>query len=156
MGRRIGEGWYIHAAVGKGAIKTFATLMPYYLPFVGWAREAQGREIVTWHDTETIFRRIGMKLTEQQLFEKARHAAASVVAQYREAAPVGFDPNAFGGKTPSPPKPPVPPTKDDAARSLLSDGIKRKRSGYASTILTEPQSAPGNPAAAATKTLLGA
>jgi hypothetical protein len=152
MGSRIGTGWHIHCAIGKECLKKFGTLMPYYLPFIGWAREAKGRSEIIWHNTETIFRRLNMQFTNEQLFEKCRYSAANIVAQYREQAPSQYDPVAFGG-TPSPPKPPAPPTKDDAAKSLLSQGKRKVASGFSSTILTGGLG-DSNPASNV-KTLLG-
>lgn len=153
VGKRINDGWFIHAAVGRGAMAKFIQLMPYYLPFIGWARQMKGRD-VTWHRTETILRRINMKLTVQQMAESCRHTAANIVAQYRDEAPENFDPQAFGGSTPKPPLPPAPPDKTDASKSLMSQGKKVKPQGYQSTLLTGGLG--DSSTASNVKTLLGA
>lgn len=152
MGERVGMGWFIHCAIGSNFLQKFAELMPYYLPFVGWAREQHGGKEVTWYKTENVLRRINMKLTPQQEFEKCRHASSNLVAQYRALAPKGFDPVAMGG-TPSVPKPPAPPTANQASQSLLNQGRKRKPAGYASTILTGQGAGGSNPG---TTSILGA
>ena len=60
----------------------------------------------------------------------------------------------FGGSTPSAPKPPAPPTKDDAAKTLLSQGKKKTNAGFTSTILTGGMGSAGGPTDI--KKLLGA
>ncbi len=64
MGKRVGDGWFIHCAVGKGAMRKFWDLMPYYLPNIGWARLSRGRNEVVWHSTDEIARRLGIKTKE--------------------------------------------------------------------------------------------
>ena len=60
IGKRIGDGWHIHVAIGAGCFEKFCQLMPYWLPYVGWAREQkQGRSEVVWHRTEDVFRKVG-------------------------------------------------------------------------------------------------
>ena len=60
IGERIGDGWHIHVAIGTGCLKKFCELMPYWLPYVGWAREHRAkRSEIRWHRTETIFRKVG-------------------------------------------------------------------------------------------------
>lgn len=56
MGREIDGGWYIHAAVGVGALEGFLRLMPHYLPYVGWERRGSGK--VKWYPTEQLKRKL--------------------------------------------------------------------------------------------------
>jgi hypothetical protein len=56
MGRQIHGGWYIHAAVGVGALEGFLHLMPHYLPYVGWERRGSGK--VKWYPTEQLTRKL--------------------------------------------------------------------------------------------------
>lgn len=49
LGQRIHAGWYIHAAIGTGALESFLRLMPYYLPYIGWERRGTGK--VKWYPT---------------------------------------------------------------------------------------------------------
>lgn len=58
LARRIGEGWYIQAAIGAGALPKFAELMPYYLPYIGWRRERKHNQECVWHRTEQVLRTI--------------------------------------------------------------------------------------------------
>jgi hypothetical protein len=136
MGEKIELGWHVNLAVGEGAIRKFGELMPHYLPFIGWKRSSIGRSATIWHHTETVFRRLNMKLTPEQQFASCRFTAANILAQYRAQAPTGFDPVAFGGGMPAKPKPPAPPTANQASQSILNQGKKRKPMGYQSTILT--------------------
>lgn len=55
-GYRVGTGWFISIAVGHGCLKRFIDLMPYYLPWVGWAREPAGKKEVVWRQTEKVIR----------------------------------------------------------------------------------------------------
>jgi len=55
LARHVGDGWFIRLAVGVG-FETFWSLMPYRLPYIGWARAARGRSAVVWHRTETVER----------------------------------------------------------------------------------------------------
>lgn len=52
MGQRIDAGWYVHAAVGVGALEGFLRHMPYYLPYIGWERRGTGK--VRWYQTTKI------------------------------------------------------------------------------------------------------
>lgn len=56
MGVAISGGWYVHAAVGVGALEGFLRLMPYYLPYVGWERRGSGK--VRWYPTEKLKQRL--------------------------------------------------------------------------------------------------
>ena len=60
IGCRLGDGWFIRLAVGAGCLNKFLELMPYYLPYVGWARMVRGRHQVVWHDTEKVRRAINI------------------------------------------------------------------------------------------------
>jgi hypothetical protein len=53
LGRRVEHAWFIYAAIGKG-FSRFWDLMPYELPYVGWARQARGRSEVKWYPTERV------------------------------------------------------------------------------------------------------
>lgn len=53
IGRRIDDGWFVHAAVAKN-LGDLLRAMPYYLPYVGWAREARGRNNIRWHSIEQL------------------------------------------------------------------------------------------------------
>jgi len=64
MGEHVGDGWFIHVAVGVGALKDFCDLMPFYLPWIGWAREADGKHAVMWHKTDKLVRRLGYDAQE--------------------------------------------------------------------------------------------
>lgn len=55
MGKRIGDGWYIHAAAGIGAIETFCRFMPFHLPWIGWERRG-GK--TRWYRTEKLLRKL--------------------------------------------------------------------------------------------------
>jgi hypothetical protein len=48
--------WFIHMAVGEECIKEWINLMPFKLPFVGWARENKKRPI-KFYDLNKILRR---------------------------------------------------------------------------------------------------
>ena len=50
------DAWFVQFAVGDGSISHFINLMPFQLPYVGWARELKKRP-VKWWATETILRR---------------------------------------------------------------------------------------------------
>ena len=56
MGRRMGHGWLIHFALGRGSMSNFCRHMPYYLPFIGWAR--RGSETIRWYPTETVLKKV--------------------------------------------------------------------------------------------------
>ena len=58
IGRRIGDGWYVQAAVGVGSLEEFAKLMPYSLPYIGWRREGKHNNECVWYRTETVLRKI--------------------------------------------------------------------------------------------------
>ena len=34
-----GDAWYVHLAVGQGALDWFVSKMPFYLPRLGWRRD---------------------------------------------------------------------------------------------------------------------
>lgn len=70
LGRRVGDGWFIHCAVGEGAMRKFWDLMPYHLPRIGWARPLRGRHEVVWHSTDEIARRLGIKQKESLCISK--------------------------------------------------------------------------------------
>ena len=53
IGKELDGGWFIHLAVGKGCMARFVSLMPYYLPKIGWARK--DGEIV-WRTTEKVIK----------------------------------------------------------------------------------------------------
>ncbi len=53
---RVGNGWFIRFAVGRGALTHLRRLMPYQLPFVGWARVSRGKPEVVWHDFSRLDR----------------------------------------------------------------------------------------------------
>lgn len=55
MGRQIDAGWYIHAAVGVGAVESFLRYMPYYLPYVGWERRGGKTK---WYPTDKLKRKL--------------------------------------------------------------------------------------------------
>lgn len=74
MGREISGGWYIHAAVGVGAIESFIRYMPHYLPYIGWERRGTGK--VKWYRTDRLIR----KLTRKETNEIAENASASVAS----------------------------------------------------------------------------
>jgi hypothetical protein len=54
MGYQESGGWLILFAAGHGAFRRFFSLMPYYLPRIGWAREIRGKQTIMWHDTERL------------------------------------------------------------------------------------------------------
>lgn len=56
MGCRISNGWYIHAAVGIGAIEGFLRFMPYHLEYIGWERRGSGK--TKWYSTEKLKQRL--------------------------------------------------------------------------------------------------
>lgn len=56
MGCQIHGGWYIHAAVGVGAIESFIRLMPHYLPYIGWERRGTGK--VKWYPTTKLVNKL--------------------------------------------------------------------------------------------------
>lgn len=53
-GFRVGDGWFVRIAIGEGKIEKFLELMPYPLPYVGWAREPKGQDEVEWYLTEKV------------------------------------------------------------------------------------------------------
>ena len=58
LGRQVKHAWMVHLAVGRGALKKFIELMPYYLPYIGWTRQLKGREDFQWFETERVIRAI--------------------------------------------------------------------------------------------------
>ena len=61
MGCRIGaevsqSGWFIYLAVGRGKFRWMVELMPYYLPYIGWARAARGHFDVEWHSMDRVIK----------------------------------------------------------------------------------------------------
>lgn len=56
MGVAIDAGWYVHAAVGTGALEGFLKFMPHYLPYVGWERRGTGK--VKWYPTTKLTNKI--------------------------------------------------------------------------------------------------
>lgn len=56
IGKSVGCGWFIRAAVGRGYFDVFERIMPYRLPYIGWARGTRGRHEVKWHDTDAVLR----------------------------------------------------------------------------------------------------
>lgn len=66
LGERIGEGWYVRLAAGRGSIRDFVELMPYPLPWIAWQRPGRGRVIAKWHLAETVKRIISYDRTKQQ------------------------------------------------------------------------------------------
>lgn len=65
MGERVCNGWHVHVAIGPGGVKEFFKRMPYYLPYVGWAREQRGRRTM-WHRTDVLARKLGVKYDTKQ------------------------------------------------------------------------------------------
>jgi hypothetical protein len=61
IGRRVYDGWFVHVAIGSGSLKKFLQCMPFYLPFIGWAREQRGRK-TKWHRTEVLAKKLGVTL----------------------------------------------------------------------------------------------
>lgn len=50
--------WYIHAAVGRGAMQEFFRLAPFELPNIAFARPFRGRSKVKYYSTAKIKRLI--------------------------------------------------------------------------------------------------
>ncbi len=48
--------WFVHMAVGQGAISYWINLMPFTMPYVGWARENKKKPI-KFYTLDTIIRR---------------------------------------------------------------------------------------------------
>jgi hypothetical protein len=48
LGCRVDDGWFIRLAVGDGCLAKVVELMPFPLPYVGWARVAKGRPVTRW------------------------------------------------------------------------------------------------------------
>jgi hypothetical protein len=65
IGRRHDNGWFIRAAIGVGLFRRFSQLMPYYLPWIGWARVARGRSGVVWHSTDKLLRIVNYEQFKQ-------------------------------------------------------------------------------------------
>lgn len=59
---RAEDAWYIHVAIGDNSFRWFCQQMPYYLPYIGWGRQAKGRKTVRWHMTEKIFRKFNVPM----------------------------------------------------------------------------------------------
>lgn len=55
MGRQIHGGWYVHAAVGVGAIEKLLQHLPYYLPYIGWERHGSATR---WYHTEKLSKKL--------------------------------------------------------------------------------------------------
>jgi hypothetical protein len=51
-----GMGWFLHCVVSLNGIKDLFQWMPYWLPFIGWARYSKGRKQIKWYDTCKIMR----------------------------------------------------------------------------------------------------
>jgi hypothetical protein len=66
LGERIGQGWYVRLAAGRGSIKDFVELMPYPLPWIAWQRPGRGRAIAKWHLAETVKRIVSYDRDKQQ------------------------------------------------------------------------------------------
>lgn len=81
IGRRIEDGWFIHAAVAEslGAVLAAA---PYYLPYVGWAREARGRSQIKWYSWEQLTRIIS--------YEDDRNRGGKHMAEQFDLFPAGI------------------------------------------------------------------
>jgi hypothetical protein len=62
MGWPTERGWFVRMAVGDCGVATFLELMPYYLPYVGWARVAKNRDTINWYKTEVVAAKLGVKL----------------------------------------------------------------------------------------------
>ena len=56
MGCEISGGYYIHAAVGVGALEKFLQHMPKFLPYVGWERRGSGK--IKWYSTTRLTNKI--------------------------------------------------------------------------------------------------
>ena len=52
--RVVHRGWLVYCAVCSGGWKQAVEHMPFWLPFVGWAREAKGRTKVKWYLTDRV------------------------------------------------------------------------------------------------------
>jgi hypothetical protein len=60
IGRRVGDGWFVHVATGVGCLKDFCGKMPYWLPYIGWCRAHRPtRQNVRWYRTEKVMRKVG-------------------------------------------------------------------------------------------------
>jgi hypothetical protein len=62
IGCRVSDGWFIRLAVGRNCLQKFVELMPYYLPWIGWARLPIGRGEVRWYRTESVLRSVNKQL----------------------------------------------------------------------------------------------
>jgi len=51
------DAWFVKFAAGDGRVRKFIELMPFPLPWVGWARETKKRP-VNWFSLAAILRRI--------------------------------------------------------------------------------------------------
>lgn len=49
------DAWYVRFACGKGSLKRFIELTPYYLPYTGWKRQVRARG-VQYYKTNIIKR----------------------------------------------------------------------------------------------------
>ena len=50
------DAWFVKFAAGDGRVRKFMELMPFPLPWVGWARETKKRS-VNWFSLAAILRR---------------------------------------------------------------------------------------------------
>lgn len=56
--------WFIQLAVGN--IDRLRECLPYWLPYIGWARSAKGRTKIVWHATEKVLRLINAKRKDRR------------------------------------------------------------------------------------------
>jgi hypothetical protein len=49
------DAWYIRFACGLGSISRFIPMLPYHLPYTGWARALKGKPL-TYYKTDNLKR----------------------------------------------------------------------------------------------------
>lgn len=51
--------WHVEFAIGETCLRNFIRHMPYYLPYISWARPGRKRSEVKFYSTDKLIRLIG-------------------------------------------------------------------------------------------------
>lgn len=97
MGERINDGWFVHIAVGEGCLEKFISLMPYHLPWIGWAKEHRGGE-VRWYRTESVKRNIKRYEIEKLTSKEQTDSRGGIRGRKTKTAPSTSSSNKTEGR----------------------------------------------------------
>lgn len=73
LGERVDTAWLVQLAVGEGALLKFVEFMPYYLPWIGWARYAKGRRTVKYFSTDRVISLIKLHEKRVRVSKEVQH-----------------------------------------------------------------------------------